>query len=104
MSKIVIVNDDPCLRGAYKKLLTTRGFDVALSDRVGTYERGAPGQGRPNIFLLDMRKSNGPALFEMIRAYYPKAKILLASAFPLMEQKRIAVESGGLSETSIGAD
>lgn len=103
MSKIMIVDDDPCLRDAYKKLLTTNGFDVAQADGVKAGEEVPRGEASPNLFLMDIRKSDGPALFEMIRAYYPKAKILLTGAYQLAEQKRMIDEADDFFDKSTGA-
>jgi DNA-binding response OmpR family regulator len=103
MPKIVIVNDDRCMRDAYKKLLATNGFDVADTGAVGTEREGASEKENPNVFLLDIRKSDGPALFEMIRSTYPKAKILLTSSYQFAEQKRMIEEADDFFDKSTGA-
>ena len=96
------VDDDPCLREAYKKLLATNGFDVVQNSHVGAGEEPRE-ETSPNLFLMDIRKSDGPALFEIIRAYYPKAKILLTGAYQLEEQKRMIDEADDFFDKSTGA-
>ncbi len=90
MRNILIVDDEEKIRIVYGRLLTREGFRVyeaANAVRANEILKDNP----IDIVLLDinMPEVKGDALFELIRSFHQKTKVIVSSVYPLEDQERM---------------
>lgn len=82
---ILLVEDDPALRGMAGQLLQRLGYDVLSASNGTEALKVAKQQGNKTIHLLFtdvvMPQTNGKDLADLIQAFHPGIKILFTSAF-----------------------
>lgn len=90
MKKILIIDDEERMRRIYARLLTLEGFNVIESpDAMDANELLK--RERVDLVLLDIKmpEVDGSILYEAIRMFHKKIKVIVASVYPIDEQKRI---------------
>ncbi len=88
MPKVLIVEDEKTIREVYKRYLQHEGFEtVEASD--GEQAGLQLLQHTFDVVLLDVRMPvvDGAALYDVVRLSQPSAKIIVASVYPLDEQR-----------------
>lgn len=97
MPKVLIVEDDPFLRGVYEKILIKEGFEteVAVDGKDGFAKAQA---NEPDLIILDMLmpEMNG---IEFLEAYdlkntHPNVKVIVLSNMMIQDQVNRAIELG----------
>ena len=105
MKKILVIDDEKKIRKIYNKLLTAEGFEVIESPNA---MEASETMVRKNIdlVLLDIKmpEVDGSTLYEVMKLFHKKAKVIVASVYPLDEQKRIIVEADDYYDKSQGTD
>ncbi len=81
LRKILIVDDDPFACDVLRKLLMTKGYQVAVSYR-SEEALSMYASERPGLVLLDIRMPGKPGLETLrdIKAFDPKANVIIVSA------------------------
>ena len=90
MKRILIIEDEDRVRKIYAQLLTDEGFEVIEgSDASQAYD--VLNKGGIDLVLLDIKMPVvfGSILYEVIRSFHDKVKVIVSSVYPLDEQKRI---------------
>ena len=103
MKTILIVDDEKKIRNMYAQLFSKQGFkvitvsnamdanDILLKEKVG-------------VMLLDinMPEVDGGALGEITNAFYKKTKVIVASVYPVDDQRQIVKGAVGYYDKSQG--
>ena len=106
MRKVLIVEDEEKIRSVYKKLLNAEGIEVAEAENgekaamVLLRDKGV------DLFVLDihMPMVNGHSFFEAVKVFNPRAKVVVASVYPVEEQKQMIQGADGYFDKSEGAE
>jgi len=89
MKKILIIEDEEKIRNAYRHLLTKEGFEVleAKDATQGTFMLVSARQ--IDLILLDinMPEIDGIIMRDVIKEYDQQFKVIVASVYPVDEQK-----------------
>ncbi|MBU0567246.1 response regulator [bacterium] len=108
MKRILVVDDKEKIRNVYTSLLKAEGFEVSeASSAVDAWEilKKEP---IPiiDLILLDIKmpKVEGDDLYEIIRAFHKRVKVIVASVYPVDEQKRIIKDAADYYDKSQGID
>ncbi len=91
MRKILIVDDEDRIRAIYRDLLLSESFEI-LEAKNGEWACSLLMQhDNIDLVLLDIHMSavNGQPLFNLIKNYSPKAKVIVSSIYPVEEQKYV---------------
>jgi len=89
MKRILIIDDEPKIRRLYSSLLSAEGysiFEARNADEAG----GVLVAMQIDLVLLDIKmpETDGCEMWEIIKEYDEKARVIVASVFPLNEQKQ----------------
>ncbi len=103
MKKILVVDDEKRIRDIYIRLLVESGFIV---------RQAASAQEATNILirepielvLLDIKipKINGKEIFEILKEYNPRIKVIIASVYPIEKQKQVIPQATDYYDKSHG--
>jgi DNA-binding NtrC family response regulator len=96
MSKILIVDDQPCLRQLLAEELTLEGYHMASSGNAES-AKGQLLSFRPDVVLLDLYfdRPEGFELFEDIKMKYPYLPVIIVTAHDsYMEDPRLSHADG----------
>lgn len=103
--KILVVDDEDRIREIYKELLTAEGFDVIEASSAVT---GNEAMMREHIDLvlldINMPKVDGNELYEVMKLFHRKSKVIVTSVYPLDEQKRLIEEAEDYYDKSQGTE
>lgn len=90
MKKILIIDDEERMRRIYARLLTLEGFKVIESPNAMDANELLKRES-VDLVLLDIRmpEVDGGILHEVIQLFHKKSKVIVASVYPVDEQKRI---------------
>lgn len=93
--KILIIDDEEKIRKIYKQILSK-----AAKDRFEILEAASAREAtnilirqHVDLVLLDinMPEENGKVMFEVIKEYNPQLKVIVASVYPIHEQKHMII-------------
>ena len=88
--KILVVDDDKGILEISKHMLLEQGYEVETAmDGVDAFELLS--QHSFDLILLDIRMPgiNGQTMFEVIREYMPDVDVIIASVFPVYQQREL---------------
>lgn len=105
MERILVIDDEQKVREVYLSLLKEEGFEAIEAS-------GAPEANEIlkrehiDLVLLDIKmpEVDGSALHEVMKLFHKKVKVIVASVYPVYEQKRIIKEATGYYDKSQGTD
>jgi len=88
MNTILVVDDEDKIRSVYTTVLKREGFNVfgaANAEDAHSILLKNP----VDLILLDINlpKIDGTTLYKLIHTFYPHAKIIVSSVYPLEDQK-----------------
>ncbi len=105
MTRILIVEDEDKVRGTYSAMLKNEGFDVleapnAMEASVVLNRESV------DILLLDIRMPQvyGSVFYDVITSFHTKIKVIVASVYPIEEQKKIIQGAADYYDKSQGID
>jgi two-component system, chemotaxis family, chemotaxis protein CheY len=77
MPSVLVIDDEPDVRGSIRQVLSRVGFDVTTADDGETGIQAFYGQ-PPDLVIVDiiMPRNNGVEVIRKIRASYPGARII----------------------------
>ena len=92
-SKILIVDDESRIREIYRRLFRAIGSRIFDLIEAASAEEAVEILIRQDIDLIlldiNMPEINGCTLFDIIKEYNPHAEIIVASVYPIDQQKRL---------------
>jgi len=105
MDKILVVDDEKKIRDLYKKLLTAEGYKVIEASNAAE-ANGLLMKDRIDVVLLDIKmpEIDGGEMYEVIKLFHRKSKVIVTSVYPLDEQKRIINDAADYYDKSQGYD
>lgn len=105
MKKILIVDDEEKVRGIYSRFLTTEGFDV-LEAQDADAANEILKKGDMDLVLLDIKMPDvdGRILHEVMQLFHKDVKVIVASVYPIDEQRRIIRGATDYYDKSEGID
>ena len=106
MKKILIIDDEEKIRAAYRALLRKEGFEIleAKNASQGTFKLISAEH--IDLILLDinMPEVDGVTMREVINEYDPHSKIIVASVYPIDEQKQAIPQADDYFDKVQGVD
>ncbi len=96
MAKILIIDDQACIRQFYRAELTEEGYEVAVADDSGQAMTKIEAFA-PDLVVLDLflKGPNGWEAIDMIKKKYPYLPVLIATAYDsYREDPRLNEASG----------
>lgn len=108
MSKILIIDDDPAIRGQYRSVLESE-IEAAEVMEAASWQEGinwlmfVP---EVDLVLLDIRMPDvdGSVVYDIIRLYNPRIRVLVSSVYPTDEQKQLILRADGYFDKSTGTE
>ncbi|MGE0267043.1 MAG: response regulator [Candidatus Omnitrophota bacterium] len=90
MKKILIIDDETKIRSTYREVLTKEGFEVfeAKSASQATFKLISTQHIDLVLLDLNMPEINGVVMRDVINEYDPDFKIIVASVYPIDEQRQ----------------
>lgn len=87
---ILVVDDDEKIRNKYKEILSLKNFNcktAADADEANELIK----RNNIDLVLLDIKMPSvaGNVLYEIMRLFHQKVKVIISSVFPIEEQKKI---------------
>ena len=89
MPKILIAEDEKTIREVYRRYLAREGFTVVEAADGEEASLQLLQHNDLDVVLLDVRMPvvDGATLYDLVRLRHPQAKVIVASVYPLDEQK-----------------
>ncbi|MDD3087285.1 MAG: response regulator [Candidatus Omnitrophica bacterium] len=105
MTRILIVEDEEGVRKMYSTVLKNEGFEVfeAMDAIEASYELNK----QPvDIMLLDIKMPQvyGSMFYDVIQMFHKKVKVIVASVYPVDEQKKMIKGAADYYDKSQGVD
>ena len=106
MRKILLVDDCREIRSIYKMLLELEGYEVIEAEEWESAADLLLEHKDLDLVLLDIRMPGftGDVVFDAIRLYNPKLRVVVSSIYPLEEQKRMILKADDYFDKSSGVD
>jgi len=105
LPRLLVVDDESSIRNLYRRVFSPRGFDVLTASNA-VEAREILIRERIDIIFLDinMAEIEGDILYEIIRAFHPELKVVVASVYPLEEQKERIMNADAYFDKSDSQD
>lgn len=105
MESILIVDDEARIRRIYRRFLEPRGYRVFESSNV-VDARECVKKEPIDLILLDINigEPNGETLFEILNCFHRQIHIIVASVYPLDDQRRLLRSATDYFDKSEGID
>lgn len=105
MKKILVIDDEEKVRRIYSRLLTIEGFEV-IEAQDADCANNILKKDDIDLVLLDIKMPivDGSMLYEIMQLFHKKVKVIVASVYPLDEQKRIIRGATDYYDKSEGID
>lgn len=105
MKNILIVDDDKKIRAIYSRLLRAESYNVIETSNADDANEAMKKE-RIDLVLLDIKmpEIDGGILYEIIKSFHGDIKIIVASVYPVFEQKRQIRDADGYYDKSQGVD
>lgn len=104
MKTILIVDDEAKIRNLYKRLLEKEGFSV-ITAKDAEHAHEMLLNHPVDLALLDINLESpvdGPALHDVMAAFFQKTRVLVASVYPVEEQKKRVAGAAGYYDKADG--
>jgi len=103
MKAVLIVDDDQKIRGIYNRLLSSEGFKVMEASNAADANELLKRK-KIDLILLDIKmpEIDGGALYNIIKMFHGDVRVIVASVYPVDEQKRIVEGAHGYFDKSQG--
>ncbi|MDO9263064.1 MAG: response regulator [Desulfosalsimonadaceae bacterium] len=104
MKTILIVDDESKIRNLYSRLLEKEGFNVVLAKNAEVAHEKLLTQ-PIDLALLDINLTDiidGEVLYDVIEAFFKKTAVIVASVYPVAEQKKRVKGAAGYYDKAEG--
>jgi len=104
MKTILIVDDEAKIRSLYGRLLEKEGFNVVLAKNAEVAHEKLLTQ-PIDLALLDINLTDivdGEVLHDVIEAFFKKTAVIVASVYPVAEQKKRVKGAAGYYDKAEG--
>ena len=104
--KILVADDEEKIRENYRHLLLSQSFEVFEAKNGEWLQFFLLQQMNIDLILLDIHMPviNGQPLFNLIKSYSPKVKIIVMSVFSVQDQQGIIKGANDYFDKSQGTD
>ncbi len=104
--KILIVDDDKKIRNLYRKLFTLEHFTVLDAENSHAATRTLMKEQDISLVLLDINMPlfDGSVLYNLLRRFDRRIKVIVTSAYPLEDQKNRIREADDYYDKSQGTE
>ena len=105
MRRILVVDDEEKIRRVYLSLLKQEGFE-AIEASSAAQAHGILERKTVDLVLLDIKMpaGDGDRLYEFVQSFYKEAKIIVASVYPVDEQRRMIKDAVDYYDKSQGTE
>ena len=105
MKRILIVDDDKKIRRIYTTLLDLEGYKVQEASSADEANEILKRE-KIDLTLLDIKmpEAGGDTMYEVMKTFHRKSKVIVASVYPLDEQKSIISGADDYFDKSQGVD
>lgn len=105
MKKILVVDDERKIRAIYTKLLIMEGFEVVEASNADDANEILK-KNEIDLVLLDIKMPgiDGGILYEIIQSFHRKIKVIVASVYPLIEQRQFVKDASDYYDKSQGTE
>lgn len=105
MKKILIIDDEERIRNIYRKLLIGEGYEVVEAPTASEANEILLREDI-NLILLDIKmpKVDGTIMYDVIKMFHKRSKVIVSSVYPLDEQRRIISAADDYYDKSQGAE
>lgn len=106
MHKIMIVDDDKKIRNLYRKLLMLEQYEVLEAENSHAATRLLMKEPDVELVLLDINMPlfDGSVLYNLLRRFDRRIKVIVTSAYPLEDQKNRIREADDYYDKSQGTE
>lgn len=105
MQRILIVDDESRIRRIYRRFLEPRGYRVFESANAVDARELVKSEPMDLILLdINMGDPNGDSLFEVLGAFHPDTRVIVASVYPVDDQRRLMHAAADYFDKSEGID
>lgn len=105
MKKILIVDDEEKIRKIYRDLLIDEGYYVIEASNANIANETLLREDIDLILLdIKMPKIDGGIMYDVIRMFHRKCKVIVTSVYPLDEQRRAIPEAESYHDKSQGSE
>jgi len=103
--RVLVIDDEARIREIYRLTLLSTGFEVRTAPNA-VEAQNLLVRNKFDIILLDinMAEVDGSVLFEIIRAFHKKTKVVVSSVYSVDEQKERIKEADGYFDKSEGSE
>jgi DNA-binding response OmpR family regulator len=103
--KLLIVDDELNIRNNFFRFFSRRGFDVLTAPSAVEARELLIREHVDVVFLdLNMDEVGGDILYELLRAFHSKIKVVISSVYPVEEQKERIKDADAYFDKSDGQD
>jgi DNA-binding response OmpR family regulator len=105
MGKILIVDDEKRIRSLYSTLLQNENFEVVEASDICEADEILRNEDIM-LVLLDIKlpKVDGSVYYKLMRAFHEKTKVIVASVYPIEEQRHLVPGADDYFDKSQGTD
>ncbi len=106
MKKILVIDDDKNIRSIYKRLLGLENYQVFEAKDWEAATLMIADQKDLDLILLDINMPvvDGSALYDVIKIYDSRIKVIVTSVYPLEDQKRLILKADDYYDKSYGTE
>ncbi|MEW6096414.1 MAG: response regulator [bacterium] len=105
MRRILVVDDEEKIRRIYRSLLKPEGFEVLEASNAVDANKILK-ENPIDLVLLDIKMSGvaGSKLYTAIRLFHKEVKVIVASVYPIDEQRNIIKDATDYYDKAEGTD
>jgi DNA-binding response OmpR family regulator len=105
MKQILVIDDEPRIRSVYRQVLTERGFTVFEAFNVRVAHEVFLKESI-DLVLLDIKMPivDGVSIYDYLRTSYQQTRVIVASVYPVEEQKKLIEDASDYYDKSQGID
>jgi CheY-like chemotaxis protein len=98
MARILVIDDEPCIRDLLDTLLTRKGYDVILADG-GQKGLEVFRRARPDVVVLDLKMPgmDGLTVLQQVRTLHPTQPVIILTGAATLESEQ-QVRALGVTE------
>lgn len=103
MKKIIVVDDEDRIRKMYCQFLGDKGFKIFEASNADQANEIVKHEDIDLVLLdLKMPEVEGDVFFEILKSFHKFCKIIVASVYPLSEQRRMVIGAHDYYDKSEG--
>lgn len=103
--RVLVVDDEVYIRNAYERIFKSRGLDVFTAADASEARNVLLSRDIDVAFVdINMSEVDGPTLYEVIKMFHSRVKIVISSVYPIDEQMELVSGADAYYDKSDGKD